>query len=114
MVSKSYYPARGLKPDIILQVHHRAHSFQILLPRKGTETFNVAIKKMKVSSFQILLPRKGTETSEHSLYSRVLSRFQILLPRKGTETDRTFRASFAPTPRVSKSYYPARGLKQTG
>ncbi len=66
LVSKSYYPARGLKhpnweldsaPDM---------SFQILLPRKGTETLIYPPSDPAGAStgFQILLPRKGTETKK--------------------------------------------------
>ncbi len=70
-VSTTYSPQGDgnlMKATIVLVV---ALKFQLPIPRKGTETPFVLVKKLDLHEFQLPLPRKGTETIFNVLLLRI-------------------------------------------
>ena len=68
---QTHYPARGRKHKNCIHQLNSAVQVPNPLPRKGTETFDIAIWLLvAVAAFHLVpnpLPRKGTETVESVL-----------------------------------------------
>lgn len=66
------FPRKGTEIVLVFDIAHN-NLFEILIPRKGTETVRCAYKQFPCQlPFEALIPRKGTETLpfHHSLHNQ--------------------------------------------